>query len=1247
MLLLAFIAGGSITAWAEDITISAADIQNAAAQATTVSGITFEAAKNNGSNAPTYNTGGEDFRIYAKGTLTVSAERNITKMVYNISTQGKKRLAPITASVGTIATQAFGDETVTWTGAASNIVLTVGDKAEYGSDGSSKAGQFDFVSVTVTLEGGEEDTRTATTIEFGDHATEGNVGDELPFPTATVNDPTGAPVSDAYLVWESSDLDVVTIGDGVFILQKVGTVRITATFDGDNNYKPSTNSYTLTVVDPDQPGTSQDNPYTVAQARAAIDAGTGTQGVYAKGIVSKIVTPFNSQFGNISYNISEDGSESADQLQAYRGFDKDGAWFTSADDVQVGDEVIIFGNLKKHNSTYEFDANNQRVWYNRPTVAVEAPSFSLEAGAYQGVQTVEISCTTVGATIYYTTGDGAPDTEYTGPITIRETTTLQAVAKVANDVSRTVEATYVIVDAGNNSADNPFTVAEAVEFIGTLGTYTSPMDIYVSGTISQVDSYRDGDGSITYWISDDGTTDGQMEVYRGLGLDGEQFAAKEDLSVGDKVTVCGKVKMFNQTPEFDAGNKLTAYESGQEAEPAILIDDTEIALEAAPGDGTISVTYVSINDDYLADAQVYTCNADGDETEYDWLTADLNEDKNVYYVYDENTTDAERTAYLRVQVGNWLSPIVTLTQAAAEQQVAENVDVLTYSLIGITSTSYADWQKVANTGAVYAGQSAGGNNAIQLRSKNNSSGIAVTTSAGLVKVVTVAWNENTVDGRTLNIYGKNTAYTAASDLYTEETQGELLGTIVCGGETNKLTISGSYGYIGLRSADGAIYLDNIQIEWDTEGVIPEIPATITIAESNIVVEPVYTYGEVDVEFEGIDFNVSPEPEVVACDANGGILESAPYDWASVIYNVGKLQWTVQPNDERAERKAYYRLYTLDANSNDVYSNIFCITQKANIGSAVVPFEFNGGSADIASTEGMWQEGLGKDYSAENTKLKFDSTDDYLLLQLESTPSVLYFDIKGNSFAGGTFKLQQSEDGVEYTDVKVYGDEELGSGTLTEGVDIEYSYVRWVYTEKATGNVGVGNIHVFLPGTEEEIPVSDAGWATFVTPYAVEFQAEGQAFVVTSATTTSIKYEPVTEVPAGTPVLVKATEDPVVYFIIAQVTAPEVNLLKASNGNVKGGATIYALANLEHGVGFYNVDESVTIPAGKAYLEIDAETAEAGARPFLAIGGEEATGINAVEQAVKQGVQVFDLQGRRVSQPTKGLYIVNGQKVVVK
>ena len=109
-----------------------------------------------------------------------------------------------------------------------------------------------------------------------------------------------------------------------------------------------------------------EEPYTVAQARAAIDAGVGVTGVYAKGIVSEIVTAYNSQYGNISYNISADGLTTSDQLQAYRGFNKDGEWFTSADDVQVGDEVVIYGNLKKHNSTYEFDANNQRYSFNRP-----------------------------------------------------------------------------------------------------------------------------------------------------------------------------------------------------------------------------------------------------------------------------------------------------------------------------------------------------------------------------------------------------------------------------------------------------------------------------------------------------------------------------------------------------------------------------------------------------------------------------------------------------------------------------------------------------------------------------------------------------------------------------------------------------------------------------------------------------------------------------------------------------------------
>lgn len=108
-------------------------------------------------------------------------------------------------------------------------------------------------------------------------------------------------------------------------------------------------------------GAHPETAYTVAEARAAIDAGQYTSNVYAKGTVSGIVTAYSDQYHNISYNISDFGFEEGDQLQAFRGKGEDGADFTSADDIKVGDYVIVHGNLKKHSTTYEFDEGNQLV----------------------------------------------------------------------------------------------------------------------------------------------------------------------------------------------------------------------------------------------------------------------------------------------------------------------------------------------------------------------------------------------------------------------------------------------------------------------------------------------------------------------------------------------------------------------------------------------------------------------------------------------------------------------------------------------------------------------------------------------------------------------------------------------------------------------------------------------------------------------------------------------------------------------
>ena len=140
-------------------------------------------------------------------------------------------------------------------------------------------------------------------------------------------------------------------------------------------------------------------------------------------------------------------------------------------------------------------------------------------------------------------------------------------------------------------------------------------------------------------------------------------------------------------------------------------------------------------------------------------------------------------------------------------------DVLNASFTGEPS-SYTSWSNKSgsSSSAVYAGQSTGGTSYIQLRA-TSPSGIITTTSGGNASSVSVTWNSSTSSGRTLNVYGKNTAYSAASDLYGDDA-GTLLGTIVYGTSTS-LNITGDYTYIGLRSSSGAMYLDEIDICWET------------------------------------------------------------------------------------------------------------------------------------------------------------------------------------------------------------------------------------------------------------------------------------------------------------------------------------------------------------------------------------------------------------------------------------------------
>lgn len=130
---------------------------------------------------------------------------------------------------------------------------------------------------------------------------------------------------------------------------------------------------------------------------------------------------------------------------------------------------------------------------------------------------------------------------------------------------------------GKGSESNPYTVAEAIAAI-KAGAPTS--EVYVTGIVSDVYFYSDQYKSLSYYISDDGKSK-DMQVYSGKGLNGADFTSKDDLKVGQKVTIKGIIKAFNKNGtdimEVDKNSTIVKIEgegTGGEVTPKPDTPDT-------------------------------------------------------------------------------------------------------------------------------------------------------------------------------------------------------------------------------------------------------------------------------------------------------------------------------------------------------------------------------------------------------------------------------------------------------------------------------------------------------------------------------------------------------------------------------------------------------------------------------------------------------------------------------------------------
>ena len=199
------------------------------------------------------------------------------------------------------------------------------------------------------------------------------------------------------------------------------------------------------------------------------------------------------------------------------------------------------------------------------------------------------------------------------------------------------------------------------------------------------------------------------------------------------------------------------------------------------------------------------------------------------------------------------------------------------------------------------------------------------------------------------------------------------------------------------------------------------------------------------------------------------------------------------------------------------------------------------------------------------------------------------------------------------------------------------------------NIRVFTITFTPLATGDAVTLSDYEWATFVPTRDIDFTGTAvKAYIVKGQENKVLTTTQVNKVAAGTPLLINASMGSYeIPALSASADATTGNLLQAGTGatvSAEANKTKYALS-VDGGVAtFKKIASSATIPVGKAYLEF-AEEINA---PELTFDFGNTTGVNEV-RGKKEEVrgEYYNLNGQRVAQPTKGLYIVNGKKVILK
>ena len=361
-----------------------------------------------------------------------------------------------------------------------------------------------------------------------------------------------------------------------------------------------------------------------------------------------------------------------------------------------------------------------------------------------------------------------------------------------------------------------------------------------------------------------------------------------------------------------------------------------------------------------------------------------------------------------------------------------------------------------------------------------------------------------------------------------------------------------------------------------------------------------------------------------------------YAWPKYILKDGNLY----NNQSRSAGKQYADKTTEDVEVDKTYS---LVSPASMGGTAMLLKNFGTGVTTTESDAGYLRCSYGTSTNSSSLTLAAagELEDGYYTFELGS------YKKRGGHISVG---------GEKVGDISQAGNS--GSYILTTLTNVLVQNNAVITADKAEGASVTDNIDYFLAiKTGVPATLGTNGYTTFASTYPLDLTTAAQTAAGITAYKASVSGKTVSfsalnqAVPANTGILLAGTADASVNIpVAASGTDVDGNAFLVNTGgavfDAESGYTYFAMKKNSNPLTFATfAPGTVAIPATKAYLKV-LTSSLAGARLDL-VFSDESTGIGSVNSEEITDKSFYDLQGRRVAQPAKGLYIVNGKKVVVK